>query len=86
MKKVLYSLILLLVASGRFADLARVFEQLGGQPSGRSTQRSAQGGVPPPPEKPTITPAFASSRIAAWVMEVPVPNKSTVELAMGMFQ
>jgi hypothetical protein len=29
---------------------------------------------------------LASSRIAAWVMEVPVPSSRTVVLAMGMFQ
>ncbi len=46
----------------------------------------ANNGVPPPPQKPSITPALASSRTAAWVTEVPVPSRSVVVLAMGMFQ
>ena len=43
-------------------------------------------GVPPPLQNPTITPALASSRIAACVMEVPLPNNRQVVFAIGIFQ
>ena len=43
-------------------------------------------GVPPPPQNPTMTPALASSRMAACVTDVPVPSNTEVVLAMGMFQ
>lgn len=46
----------------------------------RSKQRRAA-----PPQKPTITPALASSRIAACVTDVPVPSSTVVALAMGIF-
>gem|GEM_PF-6203919 len=51
-----------------------------------STSLAENSGVPPPPQKPTSTPALASSRIAAWVIEVPVPSSTEVVLAIGMFQ
>jgi hypothetical protein len=56
------------------------------QATSTSTSLALNSGVPPPPQKPTSTPALASSRIAAWVMEVPVPSRMLVVLAMGMFQ
>ena len=43
-------------------------------------------GVPPLPQNPTMTPAIDSIRMAACVMDVPVPNSSTVVLAIGIFQ
>ncbi|SFV58258.1 hypothetical protein MNB_SUP05-5-777 [hydrothermal vent metagenome] len=51
-----------------------------------STSFAIKSGVPPEPLKPTKTPAWASIRIAAWVIDVPPPNKIQVVLAMGIFQ
>jgi len=56
------------------------------QATSTSASLALNKGVPPPPQKPTSTPALASSRMAAWVMEVPVPSRMLVVLAMGMFQ
>ncbi|WUQ92195.1 hypothetical protein VJ143_05885 [Acinetobacter guillouiae] len=51
-----------------------------------STSLPENKGVPPPPQKPTKTPALQSIRMAACVIDVPVPNKITVVLAIGIFQ
>src|SRR5690625_347889 len=56
------------------------------QLTSKSTSLALNKGVPPPPQNPTNTPAFANSRIAAWVMDVPVPNSRLVVLAIGIFQ
>ncbi len=56
------------------------------QATSTSTSLALNSGVPPPPQKPTSTPALASSRMAAWVSDVPVPSKIVVVLAIGMFQ
>ena len=51
-----------------------------------SISLAAISGVPPEPLKPINTPAWANILTAAWVMDVPVPSKMHVVLAMGMFQ
>ncbi|SMQ93726.1 hypothetical protein NBC2815_00362 [Xanthomonas fragariae] len=56
------------------------------QATSTSISLAENNGVPPPPQNPTSTPALASSRIAAWVMDVPVPSNTVVVLAMGIFQ
>lgn len=50
------------------------------------TSGAASSGVPPAPQNPIITPASHNIATARWVIDVPVPNSTTVVLAMGMFQ
>ena len=56
------------------------------QATSTSISLALNSGVPPPPQNPTNTPALASSRMAACVMDVPFPSRTVVVLAMGIFQ